>query len=43
MDPSLDAGEIADTCAHALLDMVGRVPGIPNALSEAVAFERRGT
>ena len=26
MDPSIDAGQIADTCAHALLDMVGRVP-----------------
>jgi AcrR family transcriptional regulator len=43
MDPSIDAGQIADTCAHALLDMVGRVPGVPCALSEAVAFERRGT
>ncbi len=43
MDPSIDAGQIADTCAHALLDMVGRVPGIPDALSESVAFERRGT
>ena len=43
MDPSIDAGQIADTCAHALLDMVGRVPGIPDALSESVALERRGT
>jgi len=43
MDPSIDAGQIADTCAHALLDMVGRVPGIPHVLKEAVAFERRGT
>ena len=43
IDPSLDAGQIADTCAHALLDMIGRVPDIPDALSEAVAFERRGT
>jgi AcrR family transcriptional regulator len=42
MDPSIDAGQIADTCAHALLDMVGRVPGIPAALSEAVAPEQRG-
>lgn len=43
MDPSIDAGQIADSCAHALLDMIGRVPGIPDALSAAVAFERRGT
>jgi AcrR family transcriptional regulator len=42
MDPSIDAGQIADTCANALLDMVGRVPGIPAALSEAVAPEQRG-
>ena len=43
MDPSIDAGQIADTCAHALLDMVGRVPAIPPMLCEAVAPERRGT
>ncbi|OBB01815.1 TetR family transcriptional regulator [Mycobacteriaceae bacterium 1482268.1] len=43
MEPSLDAGQIADTCAHALLDMIGRLPGIPDVLSEAVAPERRGT
>jgi AcrR family transcriptional regulator len=42
MDPSIDAGQIADTCAHALLDMVGRVPNIPATLSEAVAPEQRG-
>jgi AcrR family transcriptional regulator len=41
LDPSIDAGGIADTCAHALLDMVGRVPGIPAALGESVAPERR--
>ncbi len=29
MDPSIDAGRVADACAHALLDAVGRVPGIP--------------
>src|ERR1700742_4684446 len=40
---SLDAGFIADTCAHALLDLIGRVPGIPEKLSEAVEFDRRGT
>ena len=42
LDPSLDAGQIADTCAHALLDVVGRVPGIPAILSEAVAPGLRG-
>ncbi|HEX7426489.1 MAG TPA: TetR/AcrR family transcriptional regulator [Mycobacterium sp.] len=43
LDPSIDAGQIADTCAHALLDAVGRLPGIPAKLIEAVAPERRGT
>ncbi len=43
LDPSIDAGQIADTCAHALLDMVGRVPGVPTELTEAVAPEQRGT
>ena len=37
IDPSIDAGQIADTCAHALLDVVGRVPGVPAELTEAVA------
>jgi AcrR family transcriptional regulator len=41
IDPSVDAGYVADTCAHALLDAIGRVPGIPSALSEAVAPEHR--
>ena len=40
-DPSVDAGYVADACAHALLDAIGRVPGIPSALSEAVAPEFR--
>src|SRR5689334_10216376 len=40
-DPSLDADQVADACAHALLDAIGRVPGIPSALSEAVATEYR--
>jgi AcrR family transcriptional regulator len=43
LDPSMDAGQIADTCAHALLDVIGRVPGIPAKLSEAVACARPGT
>ena len=29
LDPSIDAGRLADACAHALLDAVARVPGIP--------------
>jgi AcrR family transcriptional regulator len=41
IDPSLEAGYVRDACAHALLDAVGRVPGIPSALSEAVAPEHR--
>jgi AcrR family transcriptional regulator len=41
MDPSVDAGYVADACAHAVLDAIGRVPGIPSALSEAVAPEVR--
>ncbi len=41
MDPSIDAGYVGDACAHALLDAIGRVPGIPSALSEAVAVDGR--
>lgn len=41
IDPSIDAGYIGDACAHALLDAILRVPGIPSALSEAVAPEHR--
>jgi AcrR family transcriptional regulator len=41
IDPSIDAGYVGDACAHALLDAIGRVPGIPSALSEVVAPERR--
>jgi AcrR family transcriptional regulator len=41
IDPSIDAGQVADACAHALLDAIGRVPGIPSALSEAVSPESR--
>lgn len=29
MDPSIDAGYVADSCAHALLDAVARIPGVP--------------
>ena len=41
MDPSVDAGYVADVCAHTLLDAIGRVPGIPSALGDAVAREHR--
>lgn len=41
MDPSIDADYVADTCAHALLDAVGRVPGIPAGLLAAVAPAHR--
>lgn len=37
IDPSLDAGQIADLCAHALLDAAARVPGIPAQLIEAIS------
>ncbi|BBX71624.1 TetR/AcrR family transcriptional regulator [Mycolicibacterium psychrotolerans] len=41
MDPSLDVDLIADLCAHTLMDGVGRVPGIPAALADAVAAPQR--
>ncbi|MCV7283093.1 TetR/AcrR family transcriptional regulator [Mycolicibacterium flavescens] len=41
LDPSIDADQLAGSCAHALLDAVGRVPGIPAALRDAVAPSRR--
>jgi AcrR family transcriptional regulator len=40
MDPSIDAGYVADACAHALLDAIGRAPGLPAELVEAVAQSR---
>lgn len=40
-DPSIDAGFVADTCAHALLDAVSRVPGLPGELVCAAAPEQR--
>lgn len=40
-DPSIDAGFVADMCAHALLDAVGRVPGLPAELVCAAAPEHR--
>ncbi|MCH9668366.1 MAG: TetR/AcrR family transcriptional regulator [Actinomycetia bacterium] len=41
LDSSLNADFVADLCVHALLDAVGRVPGIPAALSTAVATDQR--
>ncbi|MCA4725043.1 MULTISPECIES: TetR/AcrR family transcriptional regulator [Mycolicibacterium] len=40
-DPSIDAGFVADTCAHALLDAIGRVPGLPAELVCAASPEYR--
>ncbi|MGO4442618.1 TetR/AcrR family transcriptional regulator [Mycobacterium sp. 2YAF39] len=37
LDPSIEVDYVADACAHALLDAVARVPGIPEALAEFVA------
>jgi AcrR family transcriptional regulator len=41
IDPSIDGGFVADVCAHALLDALGRVPGVPPELAEAIAPGRR--
>lgn len=41
LDHTLDADFVADTCAHSLLDAVGRVPGIPARLAAAIAVENR--
>lgn len=41
LDPTLDADFVADTCAHSLLDAVGRVPGIPAQLTAAISAENR--
>ncbi|KRE33930.1 TetR family transcriptional regulator [Mycobacterium sp. Soil538] len=41
MDPSLNVDFIADLCAHTLMDGVGRVPGIPAVLADAVAAPQR--
>lgn len=41
LDPTLEADFVADTCAHSLLDSVGRVPGIPAPLAAAVSAANR--
>ena len=40
IDPTTDADRLADSCAHALLDAIGRVPEIPEELSEAMITSR---
>ena len=40
LDPSIDIDRVADACAHIVLDSVARVPGIPEALAEAIAAAR---
>jgi AcrR family transcriptional regulator len=41
LDPTLDGDFVADTCAHALLDGIARIPGLPAALATAVAPDAR--
>ncbi len=41
LDPTMDAEFVADTCAHNLLDALGRVPDIPAELAAATTPERR--
>jgi AcrR family transcriptional regulator len=41
MDPTINAERLADACGHALLDMVARVPGVPNELAEAAMWTPR--
>lgn len=36
LDPTIQAAHVGDACAHALLDAVGRIPGIPAELATAV-------
>jgi AcrR family transcriptional regulator len=41
IDPSIDAEHVGDACAHALLDAIARVPGIPSELVSALAPDHR--
>lgn len=41
MDPTTDADRLADSCAHALLDAVARVPEIPEELAKAMVAGRQ--
>ncbi|MFY2859041.1 TetR/AcrR family transcriptional regulator [Mycobacterium sp. THU-M104] len=40
IDPTTDAEQLADSCAHALLDAIARVPGIPDELAHLMATSR---
>lgn len=41
MHPETDAGHLSDGCAHALLDAIGRVDGVPERLAKSVAPDQR--
>ncbi len=41
MHPETDARQLSDACAHALLDAIVRVPGIPERLAKAIGAEQR--
>lgn len=41
VDPSTDAGQLADICANMLLDAVARIPGLPTQLVDAATPDRR--
>jgi AcrR family transcriptional regulator len=41
MHPQTDANHLANSCAHALLDAITRIPGIPEQLANAVAPDQR--
>ena len=40
MDPTTDANRLADSCAHCVLDAIGRVPEIPAEIANALATAR---
>jgi hypothetical protein len=41
MHPETDATHLSETCAHALLDAITRVNGIPDPLAKAVGPDQR--
>ena len=41
IDPTTDADRLADSCAHALLDVIARMPEIPAEMLEAAVGPRR--
>lgn len=41
INPQMDANQLADACAHALLDAVGRMPALPRELADALAAQQR--